>query len=147
MMTIKHISVQQAHQQQANGATYLDVRSVPEFDGGHPEGAFNVPLLHVDPATGQMRPNPDFLSVVRAAFPPETSMVIGCKMGGRSAQACEILATAGYQDVTNVLGGFGGAPHQGQIGWLQAGLPVEQDPAPEHDYESLHRKARGAANR
>jgi len=99
-MTIKHITVQQAHQQQVAGATYLDVRSIPEFQQGHPQGAFNVPLLHLDPETGQMRPNPEFLAVVKANFPRQAPMVVGCKMGGRSQQACEILASAGFEDVT-----------------------------------------------
>lgn len=143
-MTIKHITVQQAHQQQTSGATYLDVRSMPEFQQGHPEGAFNVPLLHADPATGQMRPNPDFLAVVRANFPPETPMVVGCKMGGRSAQACEILASAGYHDVANVLGGFGGAPQLGHAGWAQAGLPVEASAAAEREYGALQKKTSGS---
>lgn len=145
-MTIKHINVQQAHQEQAKGAQYLDVRSVPEFDAGHPAGAYNIPLLHMDPATGMMRPNPEFLSVVRAAFPAATQLVIGCKMGGRSAQACEILSTAGYHDVVNILGGFSGAPQYGHIGWVQAGLPIETTPAPERSYQALHKKA-GAADR
>ena len=141
-MTIKHFTVQQAHQQQAGGARYLDVRSIPEFEQGHPAGAFNVPLLHLDPQSGQMRPNPEFLNVVKANFPPDTTMVVGCKMGGRSQQACEILSTAGYQDVANVLGGFGGAPQMGHRGWLQEGLPVEQTSDPAHEYASLQKKAR-----
>jgi rhodanese-related sulfurtransferase len=140
-MTIKHITVDQAQQQCGEGATYLDVRSIPEFAAGHPEGAFNIPLLHLDPATGQMRPNPEFLSVVRAAFPPDTTLVVGCKMGGRSAQACEILASAGFHDVANVLGGFGGAPQFGHQGWVQAGLPVETAAPPEREYDALHKKA------
>ena len=123
-MTIKHITVQQAHQEQGSGATYLDVRSIPEFEQGHPEGAFNVPLMHADPATRQMRPNPEFLDVVRANFPTDAQLVIGCQMGGRSAKAAEILATAGYRDVANVLGGYGGAPQFGHVGWVQAGLAV-----------------------
>ena len=143
MTTIKHVNVHQAHQQQSGGARYLDVRSIPEFEQGHPAGAFNVPLLHLDPATGQMRPNPDFLPVVRANFPPDTPMVIGCKMGGRSQQACEILASAGYQDVANVLGGFGGAPQMGLTGWAQEGLPVERTADPARDYASLQKKAAG----
>ena len=140
MMTIKHITVQQAHQQQTAGARYLDVRSIPEFEQGHPEGAFNIPLLHFDPATGQMRPNPEFLDVVRANFPPETAMVVGCKMGGRSQQACEILASAGFYDVTNVLGGWGGAPQLGHIGWVQAGLPVETTAEASRRYDTLQKK-------
>jgi rhodanese-related sulfurtransferase len=143
MMTIKHITVQQAHQQQSSGATYLDVRSIPEFDQGHPAGAFNVPLLHLDPRTGQMRPNSEFLNVVKANFPQEAPIVIGCKMGGRSQQACELLASAGYQDVTNVLGGWGGAPQMGHTGWLQAGLPVETATDAARQYDTLYKKAAG----
>jgi rhodanese-related sulfurtransferase len=143
-MTIRHITVQQAQQQQKQGATYLDVRSVPEFEQGHPEGAFNIPLMHLDAATSQMRPNPDFLNVVRANFPQDTSMVIGCKMGGRSAQACEILSNAGYHDVTNVLGGFGGAPQFGHTGWVQAGLPVETQADAAREYDALHKKSAGS---
>ena len=142
-MTIKHISVQQAHQEQASGAKYLDVRSVPEFEQGHPEGAFNVPLLHADPETRQMRPNPDFVAVVRANFPPDTTIVVGCQMGGRSAKAAEILSSAGYHDVANVLGGYGGAPQFGHSGWVQAGLPVATTAGTDRDYGALHRKSAG----
>jgi rhodanese-related sulfurtransferase len=142
-MTIKHVTVQQAHQQQASGATYLDVRSIPEFEQGHPEGAVNVPLMHLDPASGQMQPNPQFLDVVRANFPADTPLVVGCKMGGRSQKAAELLANAGYHDVSNVLGGWGGAPQQGHAGWVQAGLPVEQSADPSRTYKTLLSKASG----
>jgi rhodanese-related sulfurtransferase len=143
MTTIKHLTVQQARAQQSSGATYLDVRSVPEFEQGHPEGAFNVPLMHADPVTRQMRPNPEFLDVVRASFPPETRLVVGCQMGGRSQKAAEILASAGYHDVANVLGGFGGAPQMGHTGWVQAGLPVEQKADAAREYGALQKKSTG----
>lgn len=143
MKTIRQVSVQQARKEQSAGATYLDVRSIPEFRAGHPEGAFNVPLLHADPLTRQMRPNPEFLDVVRANFPPETKLVIGCQMGGRSQNAAEILATAGYSDVANVLGGYGGAPHMGHAGWVQAGLPVEQKADAAREYDALQQNAAG----
>src|SRR5258708_13297156 len=146
MMTIKHITVQQAHQQQASGATYVDVRSIPEFQQGHPAGAFNIPLLHVDPQTRQMRPNPEFLAVVKANFSMETPMVIGCQMGGRSQQACEILSGAGFQDVTHLLAGYGRAPQMGHTGWVQAGLPVEATADHAREYDALQKKApRGPA--
>ena len=119
MTTIKYVTVQQAHDQQREGATYIDVRSVPEFQQGHPDGAFNVPLMHADPATRQMRPNGAFLDVIRANFRPDAKLVIGCQMGGRSQHAAEILANAGYVDVANVLGGYGGAPQMGHAGWVQ----------------------------
>jgi len=140
-MTIRHVTVQEARDQQKSGATYLDVRSIPEFEQGHPEGAFNVPLMHADPVTRQMRPNTEFLAVVRANFPPETTLVIGCQMGGRSQKAAEVLANAGYKDVANVLGGYGGAPQMGHTGWVQAGLPVERQADAAREYDALHKKA------
>jgi rhodanese-related sulfurtransferase len=143
MMTIKHVTVQQALDHQRAGAAYIDVRSIPEFQQGHPEGAFNVPLLHADPVTRQMRPNPAFLDVVRANFAPDATLMIGCQVGGRSQQAAELLASAGYQNVANVLGGFGGAPHMGHIGWVQAGLPVAQQADAAREYDALHKKAAG----
>ena len=27
------------------GAVYIDVRSIPEYEGGHPVGAFNIPIM------------------------------------------------------------------------------------------------------
>jgi len=69
-------------------------------------------------------------------------MVVGCKMGGRSQQASETLASAGYEDVTNVLGGWSGAPQMGQAGWVQAGLPVETTAEPAREYETLQKKGR-----
>ncbi len=118
----KHVTVRDAHTSQADGATYVDVRSVPEFALGHPAGALNVPLLHQDPSTGRMTPNQHFLAVMQANFALDAPLLIGCQVGGRSAQAAQVLATAGFQHVANVLGGFGGAP--GAEGWVQAGLPV-----------------------
>ncbi|HVD92969.1 MAG TPA: hypothetical protein VNC21_11825 [Vicinamibacterales bacterium] len=37
--------------------------------------------------------------------------------------------------MTNVLGGFGGAP--GHIGWVQAGLPTETSADPSRNYDTL----------
>ncbi len=135
---IKHVSVTKAHQEQQSGTPYLDVRSVPEFERAHPAGAYNVPLLHLDPRTGQMIPNRDFVAVVRANFPPEGPLLVGCQAGVRSFQACQLLAGAGYTNVTNVEGGFGGSP-QGDAGWAQAGLPVETDAAEGRDYAALEK--------
>ena len=64
--------------------------------------------------------------------------------GGRSQRACEILEEAGYGDLTNVRGGFGGARDQsGKVvvaGWRDAGLPVSSDLG-ESSYQSLRGKA------
>lgn len=145
-MSVKNVDVRTAFEMQSrDGCAYVDVRSVPEYDSGHAQGAHNVPLLHRDPATGQMRPNPDFLAVMQANYPPDAKLLVGCQMGGRSARATEILASAGYRDVSNVQGGYGGArdPRTGQRvaeGWVEAGLPVEQSAPAGGSYEELRRK-------
>jgi rhodanese-related sulfurtransferase len=135
-MPVKNVTVQQARAAQAAGSTYVDVRSVPEFALGHPAGAVNVPLLHRDERTGQMAPNRNFIAVMQANFATDAKLLIGCQVGGRSAQAAHLLASVGYQDVSNVLGGFAGMPMRDQ-GWTQAGLPVEAEETSGHSYEAL----------
>ncbi len=148
-MSVKHVGVKDARTLQTDeGYTYVDVRSAPEYDRGHPAGAINVPLLHLDPATGQMQPNLDFLAVFKATQEADARLLIGCQMGGRSARAAEMLAAAGYTDVSNVLGGFGGARDRatGAVlheGWAEAGLPVETGATPGGSYGELHAKAKG----
>ena len=144
-MSLKQADVQTAHKLQSDaGYTYIDVRSIPEFENGHPTGAHNVPLLNLDSRTGQMQPNEDFLAVVQANYATDSKLLVGCQMGGRSTQAGQILIAAGYQDVTNVVGGFGGAQNRitGEMneGWVDAGLPVEQGATTENSYQSLQQK-------
>jgi len=117
-MPIIALSVTDAHAACTNGATLVDVRSTPEFDPGHPAGALNVPLLEPDEDTGVMLPNPDFVRVMQANFPPDTPLVISCQTGGRSARASQMLEAFGYMNVINVTGGF--------VAWQQADLPIEE---------------------
>lgn len=102
---------------------YLDVRTPEEFEEGHPPGARNVPLMLRDPASGRMVPNQEFAEAVQAGFKTDTVLVVGCKSGGRSASACQVLAQLGYARLHNMLGGFHGKP--GEPGWLALNLPVE----------------------
>ena len=126
------------------GALYLDVRTEAEFEAGHPLRARNVPVVFFDQAAGRPVPNPEFLAVVERNFPRTTKLVVGCQAGGRSQRACEILAEAGYADVTNVRGGFGGARDQsGRVvvpGWRDARLPVETGQTPGASYAELKAK-------
>ena len=136
----RRVSPQQARELiERDGYVHVDVRSVPEFQAGHPEGAFNVPLLNLGP--GGMAPNPDFLAVMQQAFPRDAKLVIGCKAGGRSARAAAMLESVGFTNVVDQRAGFEGAhdPATGRMepGWRPAGLPVSRDPAPGRDYESL----------
>ena len=139
-----HVSVTEAHQKQRDGYTYVDVRSTREFDTGHPEGAVNVPLLEHDDS-GQMAQNPDFVRVMKASFAPDAKLLIGCQAGMRSLKASQMLETFGFNDVTNVRGGWGGARDQSgavlEPGWLTADLPVEAHAPEERTYEALLVKA------
>jgi rhodanese-related sulfurtransferase len=124
---------------------YLDVRSIPEYEQGHATGAINIPIMHFQPGMGMM-PNEDFVKVAEANLPKNAKLVVGCKMGGRSARACEILMQMGYTDVTNIRGGFGGAMDQsGRIvepGWSMLDLPVSTGSGEEAGYEKLCAKAK-----
>jgi rhodanese-related sulfurtransferase len=147
-MSVKNVTVREAHLKQAEGYTYVDVRSVPEFAQAHPTGAVNVPLLHRDERTGQMLPNQEFVQVMQANFPSDAKLLIGCQVGGRSSQAAQVLAASGFSNVSNVLGGFGGARDQftGAVraeGWAPAGQPVEPEQAPGASYEQLRAKSGG----
>jgi len=142
-MKIKNVTVRDAREQQASGYTYVDVRSVPEFEMGHPAGAVNVPLLHHDERTGMVTPNREFVRVMQANFTLDAKLLLGCQVGSRSAQAAQILSASGYSDVSNVIGGFGGGrdPMTGAFveGWVQAGLPI--DTGSDGSYEQLRSNA------
>jgi rhodanese-related sulfurtransferase len=113
--------------QRVSGSVYLDVRTPEEFAAGHPAGAVNVPVLFF--RAGQSTPNPDFVAAVQRLVPPDTTLLVGCQAGGRSQRGAEMLVAAGYRDVSNVRGGFGGARDDtGRLvipGWRDAGLPIE----------------------
>ncbi|MBI4551546.1 MAG: rhodanese-like domain-containing protein [Candidatus Latescibacteria bacterium] len=141
-MSVQHIMPDEAHRlMTAEGYTYIDVRSIPEFIAGHPDPAVNIPLLHRDMRSGQMIPNPEFLPVVQAGFPTDAKLVIGCQSGMRSARAAEMLLQAGYTTVINVRCGFGGERDQfGRLinkGWAELGLPMSTDNGEGVNYESL----------
>lgn len=119
---------------------YLDVRSVPEFIQGHAEGAINIPLMHFDMEKGEMTPNPEFLEVVQAVLSQEKTYVVGCKAGGRSQKACEILSGLGYEEIYNINGGLEG--NENQKGWKELDLPVSTDNSEGVSYESLLEKAK-----
>ena len=146
-MVIKQITPPEAHEIMAkDGAViYLDVRTVPEFTAGHPQQGINIPVVFFDQATQQPVPNPDFLLAVEANIPKDAKVIVGCQVGGRSQRAAELMAQAGYADVSNMQGGFGGSRDQtGRTivsGWQESGLPVSTDNGEGVSYASLAAKA------
>jgi len=140
---MNRISAEEANKLLEAGWIYLDVRSEPEFEQGHPKGALNIPLLKAGP--GGMVPNPDFLRVTRATLPLGSKIVVGCQSGGRSFQAAQILQDVGYADVVDQRAGFGGArDRSGRIvepGWAAVQLPTESGPSPGRAYLDLEKAA------
>ena len=147
-MAIKEVTPQEAHDllSASSEAVYIDVRSEPEFAQGHPAGAVNIPIAFPDPVRGMVM-NADFVKVVEANLDKDRTIIVGCQAGPRANAACTLLQRAGYQQLSNVLGGFGGMRDQmGNVtapGWAASGLPVSQESGEGVSYESLVGKIKG----
>jgi rhodanese-related sulfurtransferase len=131
-MPIRSLDPKSAHaeMQKAAGHTFLDVRTVEEFDAGHPAGAVNVPWALRDPAGG-MAPNPDFVPAVKKSVASSARIYASCLGGVRSLNALRALEAAGYTDLVNVDTGWGGRKDpSGRIvapGWKDCALPVASE--------------------
>lgn len=82
----------------------IDVREPDEFAKGKIPGAYTIPrgVLEMQ---------------VDGRLPLDTTVVLYCGGGARSALACKSLAEMGYDKVENLEGGWGA--------WIRLGLPVE----------------------
>jgi rhodanese-related sulfurtransferase len=143
-MAVKQLTPQQAYDLMQKDSTilYLDVRTEPEFTAGHPQGV-NIPAFFFQ-APGRPAPNPDFLKVVEANIAKDVVLIVGCQAGGRSQRAADLLDQAGYVNVSNMMGGFGGGQDQtgrAIAGWGDSGLPVSKDNGEGVSYASLAAKA------
>lgn len=141
-MQIPQITPEQARPLVESGQyKYLDVRTVPEFNQGHVPGALNIPVAEFNPAVSRLEFNPAFLDTVQRIVPKDANIVVGCKSGGRSQSACELVRQAGYANVVNLDGGFGGVIDPGgavvQEGWETLGFPVERGDGGEGAYSKL----------
>jgi len=101
----------------------VDVRTPIEFREVHVEGARNVPLDRLDPAS---------LIQARNGSANEPLYVI-CRSGSRGQQACEKFLKAGFSNVVNIEGGT--------MACIEAGLPVVRG----RETISLERQVRIAA--
>ena len=142
MANIKRVSPAEALSLMGEGYTYLDVRTEAEYAAGHPKGAVNVPVMNAGP--GGMQPNHAFLDVVQAIFPKDAKIVVGCKTGGRSMRAAEMMIGAGYTNVIDQRAGWEGPRDPfGAVtepGWSPAGLPAESA-TPGGSYGEMKKKA------
>jgi hydroxyacylglutathione hydrolase len=100
---LSEISVQELQKQLSeHKINVLDVRREGEWMAGHIDGAGWWPLdrFHVSP------PEVDL----------NVPLAVHCQSGYRSIIACSLLQRAGFKNVINVSGGFGG--------WQEAKLPI-----------------------
>ena len=96
--------------------TYVDVRTQDEFAEGHPEGSINVPLEQAD-----------FVGAMEKRFSKSAPLIVGCKMGTRSASAAQTLVAAGFTRVLDQRAGWDGTRGPfGELiepGWSRTGFP------------------------
>ncbi|KAL5788836.1 hypothetical protein ACOSP7_005785 [Xanthoceras sorbifolium] len=117
---VVNVDVHAAKDLLSSGHRYLDVRTTEEFDKSHVivDNALNVPYLFKT-QEGRVK-NPEFLSQVSSVCNKEDHIVVGCKSGSRSLNACVDLLNAGYERVKNMAGGY--------TAWVDSGLAGEKPP-------------------
>lgn len=90
--------------QDDNAPLVVDVRSPEEYEyNGHIAGSRLLPL----PALRQRS----------SELPQDRPLVFVCRSGARSQAACEQLASQGFSNVINMVGGM--------MAWQRAGLPSQ----------------------
>ena len=80
----------------------LDVRSKEEFDGGHIEGAYLVPVSELENRLAEL--------------PQDKPIIVYCRSGSRSTSAASILLNKGFKEIFNMTGGI--------TEWQSKGFPV-----------------------
>jgi len=113
-----YVTAKEAHEKwkaAPDAVKILDVRTTEEFlFVGHPAMAWNVPLMlqtyqwDASKRKLPMKLNPDFVSQVKELAKPTDTILVMCRSGGRSAQAVNQLAEAGFRNVYNIIDGMEG---------------------------------------
>ena len=113
---LDRLSPQAAHAAMSDGALLIDIRSESQRAAGGVIGgglfiARNVLEWRLDPASGHQHPSVGGL---------DRQVVLMCNEGYQSSLAAATLQTLGFDQATDVIGGF--------QAWREAGLPVEPPP-------------------
>ncbi|MDB5079827.1 MAG: Rhodanese-like protein [Chloroflexi bacterium] len=102
---LKEVTPQKAQEMLDQGeAVLIDVREPDEYQEVHAKNARLIPL--------------GSFAQRLAEVPQDKDVLIICRSGGRSAQACMVALQSGLNRVYNVQGGT--------LGWVQAKLPSEK---------------------
>jgi molybdopterin/thiamine biosynthesis adenylyltransferase/rhodanese-related sulfurtransferase len=81
-----------AKQNRGESFTFIDVREPHEYQIAKIAGAKLIPLGELPNRLGELNPSDE--------------IVMHCKMGGRSAKACDLLRQNGFTNVRNMTGGI-----------------------------------------
>lgn len=87
----------------SNQALLIDVRTPAEYYQGYIPGANLIPLNQLPYVVNQL--------------PRDKTLLLYCRSGHRSGNACEYLSRLGFRNVAHIHGGI--------ISWIRQGLPVE----------------------
>ncbi|MDR3393421.1 MAG: rhodanese-like domain-containing protein [Parasulfuritortus sp.] len=100
---IKEVDVDFLHSRK-DDILLIDVRTEAEVSAGAIAGAIHIPL-HLLPLKAH-------------EIPQDKPVVIYCRSGARSAQACAFMQQKGYDNMHNLSGGI--------AAWARAGKPIGQ---------------------
>jgi rhodanese-related sulfurtransferase len=85
-------------------AVVVDVRPAADFDKGHIINAINIPANGFAKQIGTLDKYKD------------RPVIVSCRSGGQSSQACSQLRKQGFAEVYNLRGGI--------LAWQNANLPI-----------------------
>lgn len=85
------------------GYVLLDVRRDDEWEAGHAPGALHIPLSDLAERLDEL---------------PDEDIIVTCRSGGRSTQACALLTEYGIP-VWHLA--------DGMLGWAERGMPLTSD--------------------
>jgi len=88
------------------GSLVLDVRENSEVNSGRIKGAKHIPLKELKTRLHELSKYKD------------KSVVVYCRSGNRSAQACDVLTSNEFEKVVNLQGGV--------MAWQAASLPLSK---------------------
>jgi len=85
-------------------AVVLDVREDGEYQNGHIINALHIPQSHLKTRLKELEKYRD------------KAIIVSCRSGSRSGQACALLKKEGFESVYNLAGGV--------MAWQSASLPL-----------------------
>jgi rhodanese-related sulfurtransferase len=140
--TIEEISSQKAFQMLKNPSTYLiDVRSIAEYVFiGHPEMAYNIPLMFWSEKQQKLISNENFLTKIKLSFKKADILIFICRSGGRSLKTATMAKQSGFPKVFSIKEGFEGKKdekgYRSINGWKNNELPYTYQVKKELSYRN-----------